>query len=597
MSVFIWLVLRAFTRDRLELKALPQPRESRGAAPQRSCDIIMKGGITSGIVYPRAVSVLSREYRFVNVGGASAGAIAAGATAAAEYARARGRDAFAVLEQLPAWLGRGGRLFGLFQPNDSTRGAFEVFVAFLGRIPLPLKAARAFATAVAYFPLAFVAGLAVPAWLAWQSLQGPAPAWGVTGAVVTAVLLVPLLLVVGLVARILRVLPKNGFGLSSGHMTGQTLLSAWLDGLYSSLSGVTERPLTFGDLWTARDGRSPIGLKLEDRDINFEALTTSLSEGRPYRLPDPGRTFYFVRSDLERVLPERVVDWLVKHPAPYAKHVPGFHALPAAYDLPVVLAVRLSLSFPFLLSAVRFFAFDYTEDNDTLHPCWLSDGGISSNFPIHFFDSLVPSRPTFGLDLGPFHPRHPRAHDEALNVFLPQHNNSGHAVRLNRIDGVGGFIGSLINAMQAFMDNLQMRSAGYRDRVARIFLDDEEGGLNLTMPPELLSRLGDRGAAAGEKIIERFVNGSGWDNHRWVRMRSLMAMLQPQLRGFSQKADDEEWDKLFAAHLGYSMSPEQVEQSKRVIAALKALGKEWAVEMNDTRAPSPAPQLRGTPRV
>ncbi|MBK7862212.1 MAG: hypothetical protein IPJ65_27120 [Archangiaceae bacterium] len=76
-----------------------------------------------------------------------------------------------------------------------------------------------------------------------------------------------------------------------------------------------------------------------------------------------------------------------------------------------------------------------------------------------------------------------------------------------------------------------------------------------------------------------------------------MAMLQPQLRGFSQKADDEEWDKLFAAHLGYSMSPEQVEQSKRVIAALKALGKEWAVEMNDTRAPSPAPQLRGTPRV
>ena len=49
----------------------------------RYCDLVMKGGITSGIVYPNAVLVLAREFRFKNIGGTSAGAIAAAATAAA----------------------------------------------------------------------------------------------------------------------------------------------------------------------------------------------------------------------------------------------------------------------------------------------------------------------------------------------------------------------------------------------------------------------------------------------------------------------------------------------------------------------------------
>jgi len=33
------------------------------------CDLVMKGGITSGIVYPNAVLALAREYRFKSIGG------------------------------------------------------------------------------------------------------------------------------------------------------------------------------------------------------------------------------------------------------------------------------------------------------------------------------------------------------------------------------------------------------------------------------------------------------------------------------------------------------------------------------------------------
>ena len=48
---------------------------------ERECDLVMKGGITSGVVYPRAVCQLATDHRIRSVGGSSAGAIAAGAEA------------------------------------------------------------------------------------------------------------------------------------------------------------------------------------------------------------------------------------------------------------------------------------------------------------------------------------------------------------------------------------------------------------------------------------------------------------------------------------------------------------------------------------
>jgi hypothetical protein len=54
------------------------------AQPERFCDLVMKGGFTSGVVYPLAACELARAFRLKNIGGTSAGAIAAAATAAAE---------------------------------------------------------------------------------------------------------------------------------------------------------------------------------------------------------------------------------------------------------------------------------------------------------------------------------------------------------------------------------------------------------------------------------------------------------------------------------------------------------------------------------
>src|SRR3712207_4426651 len=94
--------------------------------PERECDLVMKGGITSGVVYPKAISRISNSYRFRNVGGASAGAIAAVVAAACEHRRNRGRlDAFRVLEEVGAEISRQGFVKNVFQPAPKARPAFD----------------------------------------------------------------------------------------------------------------------------------------------------------------------------------------------------------------------------------------------------------------------------------------------------------------------------------------------------------------------------------------------------------------------------------------------------------------------------------------
>ena len=107
------------------------------------CDLVMKGGITSGVVYPKLIAELAASYRFKNVGGTSAGAIAAAGCAAAEHGRLTGQraDAFDALMQLPEALKEvlkdgHSTLFHLFQPAAPVRKHFAVLVAMLNAKPL-----------------------------------------------------------------------------------------------------------------------------------------------------------------------------------------------------------------------------------------------------------------------------------------------------------------------------------------------------------------------------------------------------------------------------------------------------------------------------
>lgn len=99
------------------MRATPEPPQDR------FCDLVMKGGITSGVVYPKAIALLARHYRFKSIGGTSAGAIAAAITATAEFRRRNigTRDGFEALTKLPEELmekrpeRKRSRLLSLFQ--------------------------------------------------------------------------------------------------------------------------------------------------------------------------------------------------------------------------------------------------------------------------------------------------------------------------------------------------------------------------------------------------------------------------------------------------------------------------------------------------
>jgi hypothetical protein len=99
------------------------------------CDLVMKGGLTSGVVYPKAVLVLAQKHQFVNIGGTSAGAIAAALSGAAEMGRKTG--GFEKLEKVHEQLSAPNFLLNIFRARGEARPLMELFVDFLGINPVP----------------------------------------------------------------------------------------------------------------------------------------------------------------------------------------------------------------------------------------------------------------------------------------------------------------------------------------------------------------------------------------------------------------------------------------------------------------------------
>jgi len=575
----------------------------------RYCDVVMKGGITSGVVYPLAVCELAQDYRFKCVGGTSAGAIAAAATAAAEYGR--DKHGFRQLASLPDELGHAGRLQGLFQPERSTRRVFAVLTgnlesgiwgavraAWFGNFSLALIGALP-GVGLLLLSIDYCTGQDWNGALTWAGcLVGGFAGLGVA-----------LLGAAGAVALRLghvlaRHVPDNGYGMCSGMVpdrSGRPGLTPWLTELLEKCAGRASRdPLTFGDLWagpeTGADPRNPP--PAGKRFVELEMMTTNLVNRVGKRIPWDEGGWYFHPDEFRGLFPEHVVRWMEAHPPEMESGRKGQRSalhraqmlprlpLPDAKDLPVVVAARMSLSFPVLLSAVPLWSFDYTrpqtaerekawtdwlqaKPKDWLVPCgrpetwpydglppsspegeqcWFSDGGISSNFPIHFFDRLIPGRPTFGIDLRPFPlEKEPDHEDQAKNVTMAHDNGDGYQRWWYRFPArprralIGdtrlfAFLGAAVKTMQNKVDEAQMRAPGYRDRVAHVEMDKEEGGLNLNMERELIENLSLRGREAAGLLRRAYTAGydSGriitWDNHRWVRLRSALAVME-QMHG------------------------------------------------------------------
>jgi predicted acylesterase/phospholipase RssA len=562
--------------------AIAPPADPFAPDEPLECDIVMKGGITSGVVYPGAVVELAKRYRFRSIGGTSAGAIAAAIVAAAEHARRRGDTrGFEQVAALPTELAaeEGGRslLLRLFQPDPETRPLFSVALGFIGSGAKggALATLRAFprGPALALAPAVALTGLA--------ATRRVDPAVAVAGFAVGLVGAAG-----GLAYDVLRAgrrLSDNHFGLctlgpqSVDHAT-QPALTTWLHERLQAAAGRTadDPVLTFADLWgldpavTDPEERKARLLHLSrtpgDRTVDLQMMTTDLTHGRPWRLPvayqaytdrlEQGGELLFEPDELKRFFPPRVVahlEDLGRDPSPQrlarlAELAPGrtFKRFPIGPDLPVVVATRMSLSFPVLISAIPLWELDFELDPPPLRRVVFSDGGISSNFPVHLFDSPLPTRPTFGLHLTGFPPgQAPDLGDPDAAVVPPPAVNESAPEESAGIATLPQFLTAIKDAMQNWRDNVQARQPGFRDRMVHIRLGPEEGGLNLTMDSALVTALSARGAGAGRILVERFAGPPGaaaapaapWNQHRFVRFRIAMATTEELLRGFEHGYD------------------------------------------------------------
>ncbi len=519
------------------------------------CDLIMKGGITSGIVYPHAITEIARKYRLRSIGGTSAGAIGAVIAASAEYRRQSAEpghedDGFSAISTIPDELGRD--LQSLFQPTDKLQSLYGILIALINA-PKGRNKALIFLKAAAFAykvtAVLFAApGLLIAAYAYWYDCG--------LGTIAFGLLLALVALIAAVAYRIYKNvaddLPDNDFGLCTGLQTRHSEVPAFTDWMADQIDRVAGN--------VGPDGKATTLLTIGDlkkHDIAIASMTTDLSSNRPYQLPLHTKIHYFSESEFRRLFPKRVVDYLVKKGAPYKDsgddEPQDLHWLPVRDDFPVLLVARMSLSFPGLISAVPLYRVDYTraKNSNGQHPmkrCLFSDGGISSNFPIHFFDALVPSRPTFGIALTGYEAeRH--GEGPASRTELPQEPLSHAHMPVFPVTGISGFLSAIINTAKDWQDSLQSLLPGYSERIVEIRLDDaSEGGLNLTMDAAIIEKISGYGRQAGELVVNKF----SFDEHRYRRAISSLPAMEGTLDKFSENYEAPAWPD------GQKMTYEQI---------------------------------------
>jgi hypothetical protein len=403
--------------------------------------------------------------------------------------------------------------------------------------------------------------LFVVPWLIWGTTRD----WPfvIFPLVVLLVVGVAIAVVATMAKMVTTTIPENNFGICMG-LSGDPEkpgLTEWLAQQIDLCAGLgpEQGPLTFGQLWEGPPG-TVIG---EKKFLDLRMVSTCLSWARPVEMPFSASTYFYdpvewaklfpdyvmralERSTADETLEKKVVERRQREDKRANDHSPRLVRLPRAKDLPIVVATRLSLSFPLLISAVPLWAITRRNGNaGDFEKLWFTDGGLCNNFPVQLFDSALPTRPTFAINLGKFDDGVEPAADERQNIaFATSNNVILPAYRDFPVTGFGAvkaFALAAVDTARNSQDNLHLEIPGYRDRVVLIKQSKDEGGINLFMDAPTVARLAERGRVAADGLAVQFRTKhypsskparTGWDNHRWVRYRALISGLPQFLTSF-----------------------------------------------------------------
>jgi NTE family protein len=169
----------------------------------------------------------------------------------------------------------------------------------------------------------------------------------------------------------------------------------WLGGLFNAvfrLRGMA--PGRYFEQWMSEQlAASPLARELGKTELTFAdvkrrdlppieelaGITPEQYERARYRLHVIGSD---VTTGRMLILPDDLPDYEDADGKPFVKD-----------EFPIVDAVRMSMSYPFLFTPVVL--------RRKGRPVYIVDGGLLSNFPIWLFDSPHPKRPTWGFRLHP----------------------------------------------------------------------------------------------------------------------------------------------------------------------------------------------------
>jgi predicted acylesterase/phospholipase RssA len=501
----------------------------------RYCDVVLEGGVVNGVVYPGFLMEIARKFHFHAIAGASVGAIAAALAAACEYNRRFGSDngfnqgLAKMPEDLAAWIDKDQsvtKIQSLFQPAKKMKRLFDFAVDVIGSRVNPANEDRMEKSKVAdatsaiadqistsnlaqasvcssftelyrkflmhYSPLGSASqstGFRIRFLLALLLTSGGLFAgmnFGLLRATLTGSVLFILVFFliwpsVLFLMDVYRLLLMPGFGMCTGMRADgdkNKSLVEWLhEGIQKSAQLPLHKPLTFGELWRAPGGPKDASGASIEKSIDLRMITTCLSQGRIYELPQKhsDTPIMFRLSELDDFFPDSVIDHLRRsssaldvkkskfierrfkrslaeakdHPDIVSKleecqkklqkifdefekpdskdlhHSKDIRVLPVA-DLPIVVAARMSMSCPILFQAVPFLGLNLDKNAEDMEivRLWFSDGGIGSNFPIHIFDQAIPKWPTLGLKLLDVAPRK-SSKNRPILTYLPFFHYAG----------------------------------------------------------------------------------------------------------------------------------------------------------------------------
>jgi hypothetical protein len=274
-------------------------------------------------------------------------------------------------------------------------------------------------------------------------------------------------------------------------------------------------------------------------------------------------------------------------------------------------------------------------DKSDLQKNWFSDGGICSNFPIHFYDRWLPRHPTFGINLGsapaetfqngsgqaaagnkPLNMATFSALDQRdisrsqvdvpTDVYLPRADALLDPV-WSDLESPFDFLQAIFSTAQSYRDAMQEELPSYRERIVQILLNKDEGGLNLNMPPGAIEAITEKGELAGEILRDDF----NFVQHWWVRFRVLMAQLEHNFAEMQTGLDNPVFEQCVKQQLPlvpgfpYPRSDLWIKDARLRVNELQLMLALWQKtnqrpsesHLFEEDAPTPKTALRVTPEV